>query len=402
MSAVVSTAMPQFAYAASSSEGSGGKGFVDTLKGWFSDDDGGGHAKPPSHDELDIADRQKLPKGRNAPKAKRVRELTGKRTSNARFWQMSDGRVQAELSAVPTSYRNGTGKKATWKSIDTAVRESAAKGFEFSNTTNNGRSWFGKDADRLVRFAAPDGRSVTLGLDGADGSLKPGSLKPKAKGSTVTYEDVAQGTDLEYAVGPGRVKENITLTERPTGPLKFTFTLDTDGLVPKARKDGSIALYGELPHTPELVIPAPYMTDAKKADRSVFGKTYSTKVSQKLTKDGKSWKLTVTPDAKWLAAKARQYPVVIDPTITIAPSPTDSQDTMVLSDQASTNFNTTWKLSAGKTDTGISRSLVKFPLSEIPSGTKIDSARLEMYFDQAHTTNANDVTIGAYRANAVA
>ncbi|MEU6574972.1 DNRLRE domain-containing protein [Streptomyces sp. NPDC046805] len=71
---------------------------------------------------------------------------------------------------------------------------------------------------------------------------------------------------------------------------------------------------------------------------------------------------------------------------------------MVLSDQASTNFNTTWKLSAGKTDTGTARSLIKFPLSELPSGTKIDSAHLEMYFDQAHTTNANDVTIGAYRA----
>ncbi|MFF4088869.1 DNRLRE domain-containing protein [Streptomyces nigra] len=71
---------------------------------------------------------------------------------------------------------------------------------------------------------------------------------------------------------------------------------------------------------------------------------------------------------------------------------------MVLSDQPTTNFNTTWKLSAGKTDTGTARSLIKFPLSEIPSGTKIDTARLEMYFDQAHTTNANDVTIGAYRA----
>ncbi|MFF8946990.1 DNRLRE domain-containing protein [Streptomyces sp. NPDC014864] len=71
---------------------------------------------------------------------------------------------------------------------------------------------------------------------------------------------------------------------------------------------------------------------------------------------------------------------------------------MVMSDQPATNFNTSWKLSAGKTGTGIARSLIKFPLSEIPSGTKIDSARLEMYFDQAHTTNANDVTIGAYRA----
>ncbi|WP_235023924.1 golvesin C-terminal-like domain-containing protein [Streptomyces sp. WAC05374] len=71
---------------------------------------------------------------------------------------------------------------------------------------------------------------------------------------------------------------------------------------------------------------------------------------------------------------------------------------MVLSDQPSVNFNTTWKLSAGKTDTGIARSLIKFPIDEIPSGVDIDTARLEMYFDQAHTTNGNDVTIGAYRA----
>ncbi|MFE9442533.1 DNRLRE domain-containing protein [Streptomyces sp. NPDC006602] len=391
VSAVTSTALPQVAYAASASGGDD-KGIVDAVKGWFADDSNG-NDKPPSHDELGIADRQKLPRGKNDPKAKRVRELTGRRTANARFWQLSDGRVQAELSAVPTSYRSGTGKTKSWKSIDTTVRGTQAKGFEFANATNNGRSWFGGDADRLVRFAAPDGRSVTLGLEGTGGSLKP-----KAKGSTVTYKDAVHGADLEYAVGPGRVKENITLAERPDGPLKFTFTLDTDGLTPKAREDGSIALYGELPHTPELVIPAPYMTDAKKADRSVFGKTYSTKVTQKLTRDGKSWKLTVAPDTAWLAAKERQYPVVIDPTITIAPSPTDSQDTMVLSDQASTNFNTSWKLAAGKTDTGTARSLIKFPLSEIPSGTTIDSARLEMYFDQAHTTNANDVTIGAYRA----
>lgn len=388
VSAVTSTALPQIAYAAPASDGDG-KGIIDTVKGWFEDSKENG--KPPSHDELEMADRQKLPKGRIAPKAKRVRELTGRRTANARFWQLSDGRVQAELSALPTSYRDA--KSKAWKPIDTSVRASSAKGFEFSNTTNEGRSWFGSDAGRLLRFQSPDGRSVTLGLEGAGKRLEP-----KAKGSTVTYEDRTHGAEISYGVGRGRVKENITLARRPSGPLRFTFTLNTEGLVPKARKDGSIALYGELPNTPVMVIPAPFMTDAKKADKSVFGETYSTKVTQKLTRDGKSWKLTVTPDTRWLASKDRRYPVVIDPTITIAPSPTDSQDTMVLSDQASTNFNTTWKLSAGKTDTGISRSLIKFPLSEIPSGTKIDSARLEMYYDQAHTTNGNNVTIGAYRA----
>ncbi|MCX4537549.1 hypothetical protein [Streptomyces sp. NBC_01669] len=50
---------------------------------------------------MEIPSRQKLPKGKRLPAAKRVKELTGKRTSQARFWQMSDGRVEAELSAVP-------------------------------------------------------------------------------------------------------------------------------------------------------------------------------------------------------------------------------------------------------------------------------------------------------------
>ncbi len=395
VAAVTSTALPQVAYAAPADDGDG-KGVVDTVKGWFGDDgdDGGGLDKPPSHDELGIADREKVSWPKSDPKAKRVRELSGKRTANARFWQLSDGRIEAELSAVPTSYRSGSGKKASWKSIDTTVHASQAKDFEFANTTNEGRSWFGAEADRLVRFRSPDGRSVTLGLDGVDKGLKP-----KAKGSTVTYEDAVKGADLEYVVGPGRVKENITLAERPDGPVKFTFTLDTDGLIPKARKDGSIALYGELPNTPVMVIPAPYMTDAKKADTSVFGKTYSTEVTQKLTRDGTSWKLAVTPDAKWLASKNRQYPVVIDPTITIAPSPSQSQDAMVLSDQATTNFNTSWKLAAGRTSTTANaRSLIKFPLDEIPSGTKIDSARLETYFDQAHTTATTSTQIGVYRA----
>ncbi|MEW2402811.1 DNRLRE domain-containing protein [Streptomyces sp. NPDC046862] len=72
---------------------------------------------------------------------------------------------------------------------------------------------------------------------------------------------------------------------------------------------------------------------------------------------------------------------------------------MVLSDQPTTNFNTTWKLSAGRTSsTANARSLVKFPLDEIPSGTKVDSARLEMYFDQAHTTATTDTQISVYRA----
>ncbi|MFI6951536.1 DNRLRE domain-containing protein [Streptomyces sp. NPDC050422] len=398
VAAVVSTGLPQLAYAApaSSAGQDDGKGVVDTIKGWFSDDDGEGSPGPSAGGKLAIPSREKLPKGKESAAVRRVKELTSRRTEHARFWELSDGRVQAEVSAVPTGYGAGKGKTKNWKLIDTGVSATDARGFDFSNTSNSARSWFGSDPGKLLKFqAGQDGPAVTLGLEGAESK----AVSPTAKGSTVTYKDVAAGgADLQYQVGPGHVKENILLAKAPTGPVSYTFTLDAGGLTPKARQDGSIALYGELPNTPVMTIPAAYMTDTRKDASSPYGLAYSSRVGQKLVRDGDAWKIVVTPDAKWLASGTRQYPVTIDPTITVTPSAAQSQDTMVLSDQPSVNFNNTWKLSAGKTDTGISRSLIKFPISEIPTGTKIDTARLEMYYDQTHTTNANDVTMEAHRA----
>ncbi|MFF4522464.1 golvesin C-terminal-like domain-containing protein [Streptomyces bluensis] len=370
---------------------------ADTVRGWFADDDDDGkkREKPPSHDEVGVAERQKLPMGRNAPKAKRVKELTDRRTANARYWQLSDGRIQAEVSAVPTSYRDG--KTKSWKTVDTAVTRTGAKGFDFANTTNTGSSFFGSDPDRLVSFATPGGgQSVTFGLEGAGGSLKP-----SAEGNSVTYKDAVHGADLTYEVGPGRVKENVVLAERPKGPVSFTFRLDAKGLVPKAGKDGSVAFYGEAPN-PVFVIPPAFMTDMKKSASSPYGVAYSSKVGQKLSRDGEGgWRLTVTPDAKWLADEERQYPVTVDPTLVLAPTPSQSQDTMVLAASPASNFDGNWRLSAGLDSAGsAARALVKFGLSSVPAGTQLDDARLQLYYDQTHTgvTNGAPVTLGAYRA----
>jgi RHS repeat-associated protein len=385
--AVTSSLLPQFAYAASGSDADG-DGFVDSIKNWFGDEEGTGSGEPVSHDEAGVADRQKLPPGRVAPKPKRVKELTDRRTANTRYWQLSDGRVQAEVSAVPTAYRAGK----AWRDIDVRVAGSNRAGFEFANTSNALSSWFGQDTERLMQVRSADGHTVTLGLESSKASLTP-----VAKGDTVTYRDAVAGADLSYEVGAGRVKENILLAERPDGPVKFTFTLDTDGLTPKASKDGSIAFYGE-GTSPVLVIPAPFMADAKKDAESPYGTAYSTAVKQQLARDGKGWKLTVTPDAKWLAAPERQYPVTIDPTIQIAPTPSTAQDVMISSDGPTSNYDTNWRLSVGNTSTGASRALLKFPLTGVPAGTKLDAAELKLYYDQTHTTGNTEVHLQAHRA----
>ncbi|MFD0075021.1 DNRLRE domain-containing protein [Streptomyces sp. NPDC127166] len=381
--------MPGVAFAAPASDG-GDEGVFDTFKGWFSDEDDAGDARAPQVSTGGtpvLPARETLSKGKAAPKAKRVAELKDRRTANARYWQLSDGRVQAEVSAVPTAYRAGK----SWQDIDPTVRATADGGFAFGNTTNAARSWFGSDAHRLLRFEAGNGHAVTLGLEGA------GKLAPTAQGGTVTYKDAVAGADLSYEVGPGRVKENIVLDERPAGPVSFTFTLDAGGLTPKAAEDGSVAFYGEAAQ-PVLVIPAAFMTDAKKDASSPYGAAYSTAVEQKLTRAGKGWKLTVTPDAKWLAAPERTYPVTVDPTISIAPTPTTAQDVMISSDGPTTNYDDNWRLSVGNTSTGTSRALVRFPLGGIPAGTTVDSADLRLYYDQTHTTGDTEVQLEAHRA----
>ncbi|MFG2358633.1 DNRLRE domain-containing protein [Streptomyces sp. NPDC048521] len=396
--AVIVSVVPQAAYAAipSQSDGKGtGKSIGDTIKGWFTDDDNSYRpTQPKTGGTPTLPSRDKLARGKAAPKAKRLDELTNRRTPYSRYWQLSDGRVQAEVSAVPTAYRSGK----SWKSIDADVEKSGKAGYTFANTTNSARSWFGKDSRHLVRFETAEGQAVTLGLAHA------GKLAPTAEGNAVTYKGAVkdQNADLRYQVGPGSVKESILLHERPESPVSFTFTLDTGGLTPKAGKDGSILLYGK-DDSPVLQLPPAFMTDAKKDAGSPYGTRYSTSVSQKLSRDGKSgstWKVTVTPDAKWLADPARQYPVTVDPTISIMPTPSEAQDVMISSDGPSDNYDSSWRLSVGNTNTGSSRALLRFPVTGIPAGTKLDSADLKLYFDQTHTTDDNEVQLEAHRATA--
>jgi RHS repeat-associated protein len=353
---------------------------------------------PPPGPKDAIADRQKLPPGKKAPTPYRVKELTDERTPSARFWKLSNGQTQVDLSAVPTSYKSASG----WKAIDTNVIGTTRKGYALANTTNLAGSWFGDSSSDLLRFEADAKHTVTLGLAGpAKGA------KPSVKGDTVTYFGLASGADLTYRVGSGEVKEDIVLDKAPTAPVSFTFDLKTAGLTPKQNKDGSIGLYGgDETGRPVMEIPAAVMFQGPaNTDSPVVDLTHGP-VGQKLTRVGSSWQVTVTPDAKWLAAPGRRFPVTVDPTIEISPPPTTAQDVMVDSTQPNTNLNGVggsptgnWQLGVGKTSsTGKLRSLLKFPLTGIPAGTKIASAQLGVYYDQVHTDNSKNVSIEAHRA----
>ena len=322
------------------------------------------------------------PPARRWPEQKRVREVPGKRTANGRVYQLSDGRLQAEISQVPVHYRDAKGR---WQPIDTRVRSTDRAGFVRGNTTNTFTSLFGSRSDRLVRFEK-DGRAVELGLSGA-----AKSVTPTVDGSQVTFPDAAGGADVVYQVTSTEVKEKIVLKAAPAGPVSYTFTVDTKGLTARPEADGSISFVTQAAGRPVLTMPAPYMYDSAATSAT------STKVTQTVAQAGGETTITVAADAAWLADPARVYPVVVDPTIKIQPVPTDAKDVMISSGATTTNYAGTYQLKVGTDTTAAWRSMLQFNLSTIPAGTAIDDAQLQLYYDQSFSTYANDVPMEARR-----
>ncbi|RKR87797.1 intein/RHS repeat-associated protein [Micromonospora pisi] len=328
------------------------------------------------------------PVGREVKPAKRVRELTTRRSATTRLFEMSDGRVQAEVSTGARFYRNASGR---FEPIDTTVRPTGSGGFV--NTSNTFTSRFGGRSDDLASFEL-GGERVRLGLAGASRAVPS-----RVDGDTVTYPDLVDGADVSYQVTGQALKELITLN-RASAAASVTFELDPGRMSVSQRDDQAIEFRDPDSGLLLLVMPAPFMFDARDDAASPYGKAWSDKVTQTLDTSGKVPTVTVAADRAWLADPARVFPVTVDPTIKIQPTVTQSQDAMITSDDPAANFDGNWRLSVGTTTSSLARSLVKFDLGGIPANTTIDSASLQMYFDQDHTTGAYDVPIEARQITA--
>lgn len=325
------------------------------------------------------------------PPHERIREVAELRSETSKVFQRADGQFEAEVSARPEHYRDA---KGTWQPIDTAIRAAERDGYRFGNDTNVFRSSFGDKSDKLVRFEHA-GKQIALGVE-----AEQKTLTPKVERNTIVYPNAFDGADLVYQVGDS-LKEKIVLAKAPREAV-YRFTMQLGGVTAKAETDGSIRFYSgaEAEGTPLFTMPKPFMHDSRDDRNSVYGKAWSDKVTQTVEQHGAKITITVRADQAWLAAAERQYPVVIDPTITIQPTVSQSQDVMIGQDTPTTNYDGNWRLSTGTTNattTTAYRSLVRFGLGTVPSGTTLSSAQLRLYYDQDFEPYGKTVEIEARR-----
>jgi hypothetical protein len=243
----------------------------------------------------------------------------------SRTYLMANGTHTTRIQSEPITYIDDNGDT---KDIDDTLID---KGDSYQNKANSYTATLPKD-----------GGAISIEKDGYTLDTAPtyGTLtNAVAKGDAIMYNDVADNVDVQYAAFGSALKEDIVL-EAPTSLSGFGYTVNADGITFKlddnvvyGYADSDIDDYGNVIANAKAVfsIDAPAMTDAdgNTSDGIVLSltdtgdSTDNTATQAGTTKTGPagsvsqtfahSAALTLTPDATWLTAPARAYPVHIDP-----------------------------------------------------------------------------------------
>jgi YD repeat-containing protein len=309
-----------------------------------------------------------------------------------------DGSLTTTFSSHPLQWQDEGG---SWLPFDNAIsaasQTDAAAGFAFAN----------RSGPFSVRFAAPGAASADgrlLHLDAGKNSVDlylPGA-RPSAltKGTgAVTFADALPAGDVRYRLLDDTLREEIVVRQAPTAdaPLAFTFELGLDGLSASQRKDGSIALL-DAQSRPAFIIPASFMLDGD-TEKPIEDRYSSDVVTTLEPLDGGRVRVTLTPDAAWLADPVRVYPLIVDPTFHYTNYRTDtsgSASVMIDEGNTTTNYYGAASVTVGKDAAGKRLdALVRFPdIDVLPRDATIIGSVLS--FDP--TSGTSGMVMAVHRA----
>ena len=311
-------------------------------------------------------------------------EIVGLRTLNAKVFQRTNGSGYVQVFSYPVHYQDGFGGWAeirpeliqlaganTWANTagDVAVQFQATSEVRTSVQSN-------LPTTPLVSLATAT-RSITFEPVGAQ------SVTGQVSGARITYPEIYNGVDLQYLNASNAVKENLIFRRLPD-QTAFTFVLRVLGAVPQLEANGGITL-APCGETCWSILP-PYMEDASGATTDAVTTTLEN------VGDG-TYALTYTPDAAWLTDAKRVYPVVLDPTVDTR----GGGDTLYTQQGYPTIAGYQQRyLSLGydpeNNGKAITRAFFYAAMPQIPAGSTIDSAVLNMYqYYAPNTTGYNTV-----------
>lgn len=286
-------------------------------------------------------------------------EIKNRRGLREKHFLNKDGTIEAIIYQDEVHFF----KNGKYEEIDNTL---VKMGKRFCNRSNSFHVEFSERGDDQLLKIEKDKQFLKIWLEGTKNNISDKYIysmfdmidDKKHVVDEINYYNMFDNIDLNYQVLPNKVKENIIITDVSSIKDQFIFNYDTNlGL--KIKNDRSITVTKD--NKFYFKIEAPYMID----NNGVYNDNiyYELKDNQ----------IILNLDRKWL--ENCSYPVIIDPTITTRSSD-GLQDTFISSKYPNTNFNDRDYLLAGVFDDEIGRTLVKFDLPKIGTGSSVIEAKL--------------------------
>lgn len=296
-------------------------------------------------------------------RTKNKQELTAQKTELSNTYLNEDGTFTTDIYSEPIQYKD---KNKQWKEIKNELKESKKEGFTFENTENSFKSFFNDQGEMIID---EDGKEISFRLK------NPDKIKPTANKNLLGYKNIFKHTDLNYAITPSSVKEELIL-KNSNAPTTFTYELETVKLTPRINEDHSISF---LDDKEEKYRMQPFFAYDSKEN-------YAPTIVPEIIKTEKGYEIKINLDETWFNDKGRKFPIVVDPTIVSTNNPGSA---FVYSSEPATTFNAWSYTRVGNNGYGKSRTYIEFGLSQLPTGAVIDNAELSLY--QTLTNSANTV-----------
>lgn len=344
-----------------------------------------------------------------------LEEDISKRDYFTKHYELSNGNYQAFISGGPVHYEDQNGQ---FLDIQQTITSSQGQ-FSFENSTNLFNTKFPSEiglngvsvgqGDSYISFgsqasiqALSSSGELLLNIESAQSN----EIEINNNKASYPLFSIAQS---EYIVGNGNLKNNLILEKLPSNIpagaeyITFTETLRMPQgwkLVGEGEEIASKKIIGSgvgiFNSNNELIyqIPVPDVYESLNPENAIHadGNWRASYQIEEIT-NGVYEFSTLVP-VSWLADQERQFPVVIDPTITVAGSLGGWQNS-----SSSYNDATFYVFTASNYSSTTYRAWTKWNISSIPTGSIVLNSEVQMYCNGGvagvDTINVNDVT-GAY------
>ena len=212
---------------------------------------------------------------------------------------------------------------------------------------------------------------------------------PSSLQSEIAYVDPATGLNVRYVLSGKTLREYITLASAPERAVAYSVEIQATGVTPATDESGATA-FVNASGQPVFTLGQAVMYDAAGEQSSAIEAHLS-----EFNADTGTCTYTLIPDTEWLQSADRQYPLSIDPDVSINISGS-IQDTYVASAHKNSNYSNGESMNIGGT---AAEGLVYIPNSILPVLSSGDVVLQSCLYLSRHNSNSSysNATSAVYR-----